>query len=219
MSLLKLIKDKLWKIKLNRLLFNQFESIELRQIFKKKFNITVGMYSYGCFNAEKIVKGTVIGRYCSFGPNVTILNRNHGLDFISLHPYLFNSKLGVIDVDNLEFKQCNIEDDVWIGYGAILTPSVTRVGRGAMIGAGSVVTKNVPPYAIVAGNPAKIIRYRFSQEIICKIENSEWWKLEKHEIKRLLKIDSMPLLNPSGYLEQHEEIPNFREFLKKNIAN
>jgi serine acetyltransferase len=73
---------------------------------------------------------------------------------------------------------------VWIGASAIILPRVSKIGNGAIIGAGSIVTKDVLPYAIVAGNPAKIMRMRFNKDIIKKLEESKWWELDK---KRLIE--------------------------------
>ncbi len=213
MNLVKLISDKLWKIKLNGLIEDQFESKELRAIFAEKYDINVGLYSYGCFVPEKIVKGTTIGRYCSFAPDVCILNRNHGLDFISLHPYLFNSKLGLVESDKLTFNHCTIEDDVWIGQGAIITPSVKRIGRGAIIGAGSIVTKDVQPYSIVAGNPAKLIKFRFTPNTIIEIEKSQWWKLSKEQIGSILKSNANCLIAPEKFIQENIALPNFNNLL------
>ncbi len=75
-----------------------------------------------------------------------------------------------------------IENDVWVGHGAIILPAVTRIENGSIIGAGSVVTKNVPPYAVVAGNPATIIKYRFDQETIDKMQETQWWRKNIEDI-------------------------------------
>lgn len=71
---------------------------------------------------------------------------------------------------------------MWIGYGVMITSSCHTIGTGAVIGAGSIVTHDVPPYAIVAGNPAKILRYRFDEETIEKLLESNWWELEPKEL-------------------------------------
>ena len=76
-------------------------------------------------------------------------------------------------------------NDAWIGYGTHITSSCHSIGNGAVIGTGSVVTKDVPPYAIVVGAPAKIIRYRFSPDDIAMLEKSEWWLLSPTELKSI----------------------------------
>ncbi|MCY1458015.1 2,3,4,5-tetrahydropyridine-2,6-dicarboxylate N-acetyltransferase [compost metagenome] len=72
----------------------------------------------------------------------------------------------------------------------MILPSVDTVGRGAIVAAGAVVTKNVPRYAVVAGNPARIIKYRFTPEVIDRIEAMEWWRLEKDELRKIVVNDS-----------------------------
>lgn len=102
-----------------------------------------------------------IGNYVTFGPSVTIRGGNHRTDVIGKHIYEVkeNEKLPENDKDVV------IEDGVWVGCYAIILKGVT-VGRGAVVAAGAVVTKDVPPYAIVGGNPAKVIKYRFSEDQI-----------------------------------------------------
>lgn len=73
-----------------------------------------------------------------------------------------------------EFKEIYIGNDVWIGQRAMVMGGV-RIGNGAVVGAGAVVTKDVPPYTIVGGVPAKIIRYRFSDKVVKKLQSSKWW--------------------------------------------
>jgi len=86
----------------------------------------------------------------------------------------------------LTSKACVIESDVWIGVGSIIRRGVT-VGIGAVIGANSFVNKDVPPFAIVAGSPARIIRYRFDQNKINEILKSKWWELELEDAKEVIK--------------------------------
>jgi len=163
--------------------FNQLESRLLRLLYYRRYDVKIGMYSYGCFDNSRVPRGTRIGRYCSIAYTAYIFAKNHSLDYISLHPYFYNPSVALVEVPFRGSTQCRVEDDVWIGHNAIITPNVNFVGRGSVIGAGSVVTKNVPRYAIVAGNPAKIIRYRFSPETILLIEASQWWLMTKEQLK------------------------------------
>lgn len=174
----------------------------LRKHFKEKYNITVGLYSYGCFDPSRIPENTTIGRYCSFAPGVRIFNANHGIDFISLHPYLYNKNLGCVSQETIIRTKCTVSDDVWIGAASIILPRVTNIGRGAVIAAGSVVTTNVPPYAIVAGNPAKVIRFRFSEEIIEGIERSKWWEMSKDDLQNSIRDDPLKIFNPKIYFSE-----------------
>ena len=162
-----------------------FYSTTLRKIFMAYHGIEVGMYSYGgCFSSQNIQPGTKIGRYCSFASNVYIYHGNHPTAFKSLHPFFYNPELGYVNELKIKRSTITIGNDVWIGQNSIILPSVSEIGYGAVIGAGSIVTKNVPPFAVVAGNPVKIIRYRFSEEIINKIVQSAWWDKSIEEIKQ-----------------------------------
>jgi virginiamycin A acetyltransferase len=134
------------------------------------------MYTYGgCFDPGKIDRGTRIGRYCSFAKDVRVFSRNHPTDFQSTHPFFYNRELGYIDKDAVSRSQVTIEHDVWVGYGAMILPRVTRIGIGAVIGAGAVVACDVPDSAVVVGNPAKVVRYRFDEDARRAILESHWW--------------------------------------------
>lgn len=113
-----------------------------------------------CFST---VCAITIGNKVTFGPGVTIMTGNH--NFRDVGVYIFDNHVKRKD-DDLPVL---IEDDVWIGCHAIILKGVT-IGRGAIVGAGAVVTKSVPPYAIVGGNPARVIRYRFAEDDIVKHE-------------------------------------------------
>lgn len=172
---------------LHKLMKKQFESTLLREIYRKFYDIDIGMYSYGCFNSAFIPKGTKIGRYCSFGPDVKIFNANHPIHFASSHPYLYNVSFGLVKEEKLKRSKLVIEDDVWLGANIVILPQVTKIGTGAVIGAGSIVTKNIPEYAVVAGNPAKIIKYRFNQEKIDILKKSKIYALDKKDFIQKMK--------------------------------
>lgn len=122
-----------------------------RKFIKDKYNIEIGKYTYG-YTIANIAKGTKIGAFCSIANGVKIGLMNHPTNFVSTNPFLYYNSRGFIN-KNIEIPQKEpvvIEDDVWIGTDAIILPGV-RIGKGAVIGAGSVVTKNVEPYAILGG--------------------------------------------------------------------
>lgn len=127
-----------------------------------------------------------IGRYCSIASNVHYLGGNHPVDTLTSSAIFYNKKLSGFDVKDIKRKELIIGNDVWIGVGVLITANCHFIGNGAVIGAGSVVTKDVPPFAIVAGNPAKILRYRFDEATINKIEESKWWELPPYRINELL---------------------------------
>jgi virginiamycin A acetyltransferase len=160
-----------------------FFSISLRRIFKENYDVEIGMYTYGnCFDVNSLDRKTTIGRYCSIAHGVIALTHNHPLDHPSTHSFFFNNCLGVVDAYLVEHHPLSIGNDVWIGQNAIILPSVSRIGDGAVIGAGAVVTKDVEPYSIVVGNPARLLRYRFSQETIVKLQESRWWEKSVGEL-------------------------------------
>lgn len=106
-----------------------------------------------------------IGNHFMSGPNVTFVTGNHRIDIIGKHMTEITNKDKLPEND----VEIVVEDDVWIGTGAIILKGV-KIGRGSVVAAGSVVTKDTPPYSIVAGNPAKVIKYRFTEEQIIKHE-------------------------------------------------
>jgi acetyltransferase-like isoleucine patch superfamily enzyme len=145
--------------------------------------VNVGKFTYGILNitdhseSESIVR---IGNYCSIAPDVKfLLGGDHDHGNISTYPFKAKFRLRVNEA--ISKGSIIIGDDVWIGANCIILSGI-HVGQGAVLAAGSVVTKNVPPYAIVAGNPAKIIRYRFNIEIINKLLSIDYNKVEKASI-------------------------------------
>jgi acetyltransferase-like isoleucine patch superfamily enzyme len=99
-----------------------------------------------------------------------------------MHPYFYNSSLGYVPSDNIPERHLSIEHDAWIGERAIITSKCSRIGVGSVVGAGAVVTKDVPDFAIVAGNPAKIIRYRFEKGEADRRLASRWWEKRPREL-------------------------------------
>lgn len=147
-------------------------------------NVSVGRYSYGELNVVDFCDShkLVIGNYVSIAQNVTfLLNGEHYVDHISSFPF----KVKVMGEQAEAFSKGDIVvyDDVWIGYGATIMSGV-HIGQGAVIAADAVVTKDIPPYAIVGGVPAKVIKYRFSPEIIEKLMKIDYSKLDKETVEK-----------------------------------
>ena len=162
----------------------QMLSPTLRHIFSDYHQVEIGLYSYGgCFEPHAIALFTKIGRYCSFAENVCVLGGNHPLEFKSMHPFFYNPAFGYVEKELISRNKLIIGNDVWVGYNAIIVPSVKSIGNGAVIGTGAVVTKDVPDFAIVAGNPAKVIKYRFTEKAIRRIKSSQWWDKDIEELK------------------------------------
>lgn len=148
----------------------------------------IGSYSYighNCF-----VTRAVIGRYVSIGNNVTIDPGEHNLNRISTSHNFVEGNL----YEELTKDDCIIGNDVWIGVNSVIRRGV-KVGNGAVIGANSFVNKDVPDFAIVAGSPAKVLKYRFSDEIIQEINKSKWWEKDLDESKQIVKELEKNLLN------------------------
>ncbi len=164
----------------------QFRSASLRDIMRDFHGVHVGAYSYGgCFNPGAFPGGAKIGRYVSIADNV-VRRLNHPLDRLTLHPFFYNEALGFVEQRTIKHSPIVIEHDAWIGESVVFTESCTRVGIGAVIGAGSVVTRNVDDFEIFAGNPARLIRRRFSDEICERIIASLWWDLPIDDLARYL---------------------------------
>lgn len=156
----------------------------LRRIFRDYHKVSVGAYTYGgCFVPGAFDKYTSIGRYGSVASGVRVMNRNHPLEFKSTHGLFFNPELGVAESDPIRYVPLEIGHDVWIGHGSIILPGVRAIGTGAVVGAGSVVNKDIPPYAVVFGCPARIIRYRFDKGTIQELLASRWWERSLEDIK------------------------------------
>lgn len=177
----------------------ELTSAALRDRFRAR-GIEIGLYTYGCFSAERIGKRSTIGRYCSFADTARIYTRNHGVGFLGLTAYLYNPALGVVDEDKIEHVPIAIGDDVWLGHNAIVLPSASSIGRGAVVGAGAVVTKPVPAYAIVGGNPARVIRMRFEPDVIAAIEATRWWEKAPDDLRRMIAEDPTLMFAPAQAL-------------------
>ena len=143
------------------------------------FDTTVGDWSYVEHDCH--ISSTDIGRYTSVAPFTVIgLAEHPSRTWVSTHPrfYLHRPRSGYDLVSSTryeEFARATIGSDVWIGVGARVRGGTT-IGHGAIVGAGSVVTRDVPPYAVVAGSPARLVRYRFDEDDIAFLLDFRWWE-------------------------------------------
>jgi virginiamycin A acetyltransferase len=132
-----------------RLLRQQHDSQKLRTFFALQHDIVVGLYSYGCFDRWRMPGPLRIGRYCSFAKTVRVVDANHPVEAMTTHPALYERRFGVIEQDIIHAVPLIIEDDVWVGHNVVILPGCKRIGRGAVIGAGSIVTRDIERYEIV----------------------------------------------------------------------
>jgi amino acid adenylation domain-containing protein len=168
-------------------------TVTLRKLYKKHFRIEVGDYSEGCFDIDRIQYGTKIGRYTGIFPTVQIRNADHPRNTISSHGVFYHPAFGFSSGLVLPRKAVNIGSDVWIGHNATLLYPTTTIGHGAVIAAGSVVVGDVPPYAIVGGYPATVLRYRFSEKTIEKLLRSKWWEASLEDLEDVREEFMKPL--------------------------
>ena len=153
-------------------------------------NSTIGYYSsIGRFSK---IDSCEIGRFTSISWDVTIGATSHPLNYLTTHAFPYTKRIGFVQEDNKMNLITKIGNDVWVGCNSVILPGVI-IGDGAVIGAGSVVTKDVPSYAIVGGVPAKIIRYRFNEEYINLLKKIRWWERPIEKIKNNLDIFKLPL--------------------------
>lgn len=140
---------------------------------------SIGNYTYIGKNTS--ITKTKIGNYCSIADGVYIGQGEHDLSKISTSVQFYQNAF-----NELTKKKCIIENDVWIGANVCIKRGV-KISNGAVIGAGAVITKDVPPFAIVVGVPGKIIRFRFNEKKIKLIVNSNWWNYDKKNARKIIK--------------------------------
>lgn len=162
--------------------------------------LIIGEYTYGSVSRRGEMNEVIIGKFCSLATGIVIDSGfNHRTDFISTFP--FNAKLDIDVPHNLVCRgDVLIGSDVWICENVLIMSGV-EIGHGAVIGANSIVTKNIAPYSIVAGSPTRVIKKRFSEEIINDLLSLQWWDWD------IEKIKENAILLQSG---------NIKEFLTKH---
>ncbi len=166
-------------------------------------NTNFGKYSFCGYDCK--ICNADIGAFCSIADGVVIGLAEHPIDWVSTSPVFYAGRDSVkkkfATKKRAPVKKCIIGNDVWIGERALIKPGVI-VGDGAVIGMGSVVTKNVLPYEIVAGVPARHIKYRFDTNTAEKLLDSKWWKLSDSDLKK----HAIYCDNPSKFVDSLEGI-------------
>lgn len=209
------------------LFFEQGTSIANSEVIaSNKLGVYLGRYLY--VNCNGIIRDCFIGRYCSIGRRVSIATSNHFYHYLSTHPFSSTCISPKIQLTNQELEESvlaerkkvkdilpltTIMHDVWIGDGAIILKGV-KIGVGAVVGANAVVTKDVPPYAIVAGVPSKILAFRFRDNIINELLESEWWNLSHETI-----VKNIPAKNIIESLRSLKQLRKDKTIEKLNVES
>lgn len=188
--ILKKHKDKSLKIGLNCSVLNcNFGNKVFIGNKTVLINSEIGTHSY--INSNTEIRNTKIGKYCSIASNVKIVLGYHPSNLISTHPAFYsNNKAFETFADKTyfeEYKDVIIGNDVWIGNNVII-PGGISIGDGAIIASGAIVTKDVEPYSVVGGIPAKLIKYRFNKGQIELLLKTKWWDKSDEWLKNNYKL-------------------------------
>ncbi len=161
------------------------------------YRVKMDRYSY--IGHDCFLNNVEVGSFCSIADGCKIGGATHQVGYVSTSPVFVTGK-NVLRTNfahhkDTESRQTIIENDVWIGMGCFIKEG-TRIQTGSIVGMGSVVTKDIPPYEIWAGNPARKIRDRFSNDIAQQLLHSEWWRLNDEELKQY----SISFNDPESFL-------------------
>jgi phosphonate metabolism protein (transferase hexapeptide repeat family) len=169
--------------------------------------VDLGDYSY-CGRLCDLAN-TTVGRFSNIASMVRIGATDHPLDRASLHHFMYRSAKYWPDAEDdadwfakRRARRTVIGHDTWIGHGAQVKPELA-VGNGAVVASGAIVTKDVPPYAIVAGVPARVIRYRQPPEIVARLEALAWWDWEHDTLRE--RLPDFRALTAEAFLDRYEE--------------
>ena len=152
--------------------------------------VEMGDYSYVVHDAQIIY--ATIGKFCSIASHTRVNPGNHPLERVALNHFTYRASAYGLGPDEAGFfdwrrrHRVTLGHDVWLGHGVIVLPGVT-IGTGAAIGAGAVVTKDVPPFAVAVGNPARVIRFRFPEELREALLQIAWWDWPRERLSAALE--------------------------------
>lgn len=198
---------------LKSILFPFFSEEQIVNItsFEKNYSTKRGKYSYGPLCDHWLVES--VGAFCSFAIGTDVV-QNHAINYISTHPFIYNHSSmnsplpsysdckdepwyfdGITPQGKVQkLQRIRIGNDVWLGKNVTITNGA-NIGNGVIAGAGAIITKDVPDYAIVAGIPARIIRYRYEQDEIASLNKIQWWNWSDDEIRERYDDFFLPIGN------------------------
>lgn len=223
-SIKRKIKFLIFRYQNRQLAKISLQSIVISTFFEGRNSIAKGVYMFNCklgyasyISNDSIFQNTKIGRFCCIADHVHVCLGNHPVGFVTMHPSFYYDTTSQIGYTFHQGKPlfCNIYkypanekdfqivigNDVWIGSHALIMGGVT-IGDGAVVAAGAVVTKNVEPYSIVAGVPARVIKKRFSSDLIKILMDLKWWERPFEEIE-----------------SHYNEYLDINEFISKSILH
>jgi acetyltransferase-like isoleucine patch superfamily enzyme len=174
------------KMRPNAVRFSKVHATSKLESGTSFYRSTMERHSFCGYDCE--ISNADIGSFVSIANGVIIGGGQHPMHWVGMSPVFYEGRDSVKAKFSTHKRETPrrvvIGHDVWIGRSAIILAGI-EIGNGAVVGAGAVVTKNVPPYAIVAGNPARIIRNRFNAEVVAKLMNSKWWEFGDDRILKL----------------------------------
>jgi acetyltransferase-like isoleucine patch superfamily enzyme len=171
-----------------------FRSATARDLLRRRYGVEVGAYSYGaCLRPGAFPPGVTVGRYVSMANEVAVFRRNHPVERLSMHPFFYSAKVGPLGHDTIDAEPLEIGHDAWLGHQSVILPGCRRIGIGSVVGAGAIVTADVPDFAIVTGNPAQVRRRRFPDEVCDAVLESRWWERPVEDLLVDLPAMLMPL--------------------------
>jgi amino acid adenylation domain-containing protein len=168
-------------------------TITLRKIWAETYDVRIGDYSSGVFDLNRFRPGTTVGRYCSIAGTARTETANHPMNTLSTSGFFFNPATSFAEADIVPRIRLKIGNDVFLGHNVHVIVPTEEIGDGAVIGSGSVVAGNVPPFAVMVGYPATAVRYRFSAETIAEIMKSPWWEKDLDDLTEVREEFTCPV--------------------------